>query len=485
MGASIGMRLAFGLIALHGFVALAACEDSSSDGTSGPGVTLDSGVDSGNTSDSGSNTTDSSATDTGATDTGVDSGEPPLLPPDWFVNPMTGDDTNDGKSSAKPFKTLCKAREVVQANQVIGLMDGAYDNTTQRPAGWNLSFPCGPTFNEPVVLEALSSGKAVVKVPLLLNQGGAVRGIKLDTERGDAGLITTGSIQTSAGTTTIRSLSVGDVFSSPNAKTAPLVVSGLAKVTLIAGDVANYTTQPVPNGAGLSFAFVGGELTIEGGMFDDSAANNADLFCNPLLEGSGKVTLKGVTVHHKGTAIRATTGATVSFEQGSVLENRSTALNVGCVPVIGVLGAITSINLNGATVRGGVSGLETEPGIASGPVTITNSTFEALSKYAINLTGTTLKVRGSTIKSGDIGIRVVAPATTDLGTAGDVGGNTLTGATTALRVETTTVVNAAGNTWTANQQGADAQGKYAAELKVGPVTGLNFTLLTAAQSLQL
>jgi len=474
----IGLGLAvFGIV---------ACEDSSDEG--GPPDAGDLLLGGGAMPDGSSTTTDTGAADSSndvLADVGVGDGGgvPPLLPPDWFVSP-TGDDANDGKSTAKPFKTLCKVRDVVQANQVIVLMDGAYESGNQRPVGWIYNAPCSPTFTTPVVLHALNAGQALVRVPLAFNQGGAVRGIKLENAPPGSGSFSSGVIQATGGTLTIRALTVGDVTSSPNAKAAPLVVSGSAKVTLIPDGVANYTTVPVANLRGQMFAFItgGGELTVEGGTFDDSAANNADSYCNPLFEGGGKLTLNGVTVHHKGTVLRAYGTASI---EGSVIENRSIALNSGCGPVIGVLGNI-DIRITNTSIRGRFRGLDTET-VSWGPVTITNSTLEGSVDYGINLSGNMLKLRGSTVKSAGIGIRIAGVATADLGTAADVGGNTLTGSTTtALRVETATVVSAVGNTWVANQQGSDAQGKYpAAELKTGPITGLNFTLVNAAHSTQL
>ena len=43
----------------------------------------------------------------------------------FFVNPVTGKDTNDG-SQAKPFKTLTKALSVVKSGDMVKLALGVY-----------------------------------------------------------------------------------------------------------------------------------------------------------------------------------------------------------------------------------------------------------------------------------------------------------------------------------------------------------------------
>ncbi|AKU99059.1 hypothetical protein AKJ09_05723 [Labilithrix luteola] len=81
----------------------------------------------------------------------------------------------------------------------------------------------------------------------------------------------------------------------------------------------------------------------------------------------------------------------------------------------------------------------------------------------------------------------VTGANMDLGTAASPGGNTLLGGDTGvglLLYPTSTVVQAVGNTWKANVQGADATGKYAASLVDGAIAvplvpGNNFGIVTA------
>lgn len=419
----------------------------------------------------------------GGTDSGADADVPPLVP-DYFVDPTAGADTNDGKTKATAWKTLCKAKDVVQANQVVGLLDGAYDNANQRPPNWNLNPPCGPIFNVPVRLVAVNAGKPVVKVPIILSAGGEIRAVTFAFDADSRGTITT-----AAGTLVLRDLSFGDIFSPPNAKAAALAVSGTAKVTMFPGAVTNYTKVPVPDGKALIFAAVtgGGELTMEGGTFDDVAAGNVDSYCSPLFEGAGKITLKGVTARHKGSIVRAT-GTTLSVT-GGTLEDRASAFNVGCIPAIDLSGSV-SATFKDTTFVGGTRAAFGTDTFASGTLSLTNVTMTGFTDVAVGLNAfdnqpLAFSMRGSTVKNNGVGLRLMGGVVADLGTGASPGNNVIDANTTrGLDHSATPIVNAAGNTWTPNAQGAGGDGKYAASLETGPVSGVNYALATASQQIQ-
>jgi hypothetical protein len=335
----------------------------------------------------------------------------------------------------------------------------------------------------------VNSGHAVVKVPIGLSQGGEVRGLKLENDVLDSGAVSVAEINATGGELVIRDLSVGAVFSSPNAKAAPLVVSGSAKVTMYPGAVNNYTTVPVPVGKGLTFAFVTGtaELTMEGGTIDDFLPANDDGYCNPLFEGSGKITLNGLTVRHKGSVVRAT-GATLNVT-GGTLEDRSTPFNVGCFPLVDLVTSanvtLENVTLGGGT-RIGIGTTTTSSGTLNlSAVTVTGFTVRGIDVSAFDAQPLALSIRGSTFQGNDVAIKVANGVTADLGTAEDPGNNTINGNTTrGLESSSSNVVKAAGNMWIANQQGAGATGKYTASLQTGPTSGVNYSLLGAEQSIQ-
>lgn len=97
-----------------------------------------------------------------------------------------------------------------------------------------------------------------------------------------------------------------------------------------------------------------------------------------------------------------------------------------------------------------------------------------------------LKLRDSTV-TGNVqyGVEIDGNLNADLGTAAAPGGNTFTGnglAGVRSAAATGQFVDAVGNTWIANQQGADANGRYSTPPlytpvpKTGPVSGTNFKI---------
>jgi hypothetical protein len=88
-----------------------------------------------------------------------------------------------------------------------------------------------------------------------------------------------------------------------------------------------------------------------------------------------------------------------------------------------------------------------------------------------------------------------ASSTIDLGTTADPGGNVFTGnGTSGLHIDGfggAGTVNAVGNTWIANQQGADAGGHYSVPLayapvpKTGAASGGNYRIENAVSTVNL
>ena len=80
----------------------------------------------------------------------------------------------------------------------------------------------------------------------------------------------------------------------------------------------------------------------------------------------------------------------------------------------------------------------------------------------VNGNSGSLKLRSSNVTNNtDSGVAVAASVAVDLGTQADPGGNTFTGnVTQGIKVNLAEgqTAQAVGNTWNANQQGADAAG---------------------------
>jgi hypothetical protein len=99
-------------------------------------------------------------------------------------------------------------------------------------------------------------------------------------------------------------------------------------------------------------------------------------------------------------------------------------------------------------------------------------------------------MRGCSVIQNANGVYLFGQVTADLGTTASAGGNTFQG-NSQLGVQldgtATGLVHAVGNTWNANVQGADAQGKYTVATVPGPVAvsnGNNFAIANNGSSLQ-
>jgi len=133
---------------------------------------------------------------------------------------------------------------------------------------------------------------------------------------------------------------------------------------------------------------------------------------------------------------------------------------------------------------------------------MTGGRLSANGRNGVNINGDSLldvKVRGVTVtgnKEHGLWLRGGPSAVLDLGTAADPGGNVFqnpgaSGKHAGVQSYSPALVNAIGNTWIADHQGADSTGKYAPGPEgyvefMGPVTtGNNYRLEKAAQVIRL
>ena len=122
-------------------------------------------------------------------------------------------------------------------------------------------------------------------------------------------------------------------------------------------------------------------------------------------------------------------------------------------------------------------------GVDDGTWTVTNVTITQQRGFALELgTGNTFTMRGCMITANAGGIYLAGNLTLDLGTTISLGNNTFQNGDmrTALEVDSAShcsVINAVGNTWRPNVQGADGNGRYSMQSIPGPTTvlGGNFS----------
>ena len=176
------------------------------------------------------------------------------------------------------------------------------------------------------------------------------------------------------------------------------------------------------------------------------------------------------------------TQSTITGSAGAAIQNFSTQ---GVGPTITADGA--SLTNNGWGIFWN----------RDGSIDLRNSTISGSTSLAfgaglyLNMPSGSFKLRGSSV-TGNVqygvlidGTQSAGGPTADLGTAADPGGNTFTGNGLAgLRSVAATgqSVDAVGNTWIPNQQGADANGRYSLPPtftpvpNTGPASGVNFKI---------
>ncbi len=399
--------------------------------------------------------------------------------PALFVNPTNGADSNPGTQSA-PFKTLKKALTVAKSSQVINLQDGTYNAAS------------GEDFKTPVpdgvTIQAVNTGGAILvgvlgDTGLTFSGSGTARGLKL--QNFDLG------IQASTGTQTLSDLTLTQDSIGIN-------VFGSAQTSL-----TNSSMDSDGYGASLSGTSF---LKVTGGTFNllGSSCRNGAGF---ILTQSSALNLQGVTItNFQGTAVVASDSSNVTVSNSVMDKNlfcgvpavsvggvarasltNTTISNVGAANTPGlVVGGSGQVSLSGGSISANVWGILFSGGSldidgtsivgnggfgvlanASGTLNIKNAKVNNNSGDGIHISqdGVTLTLRNTEVRNNaSFGINLQASSgTLNLGTASDLGGNTIQGNNLegVLVDWTSGTVQAAGNTWEPNQQGADANGHYA------------------------
>jgi hypothetical protein len=158
--------------------------------------------------------------------------------------------------------------------------------------------------------------------------------------------------------------------------------------------------------------------------------------------------------------------------RGAGIETRSSGpLTVGAN--VSLFGFATGISVRAdgdllvdrSSIGGNQVGIDAA--FAEGSVTITNSTLAQGGLDVIGVIAPTLKMRNTEVSSNGTGIVITGPGA-DLGTLFDPGNNRiLNNVTTSVKIDDavrSSSVQAVGNTWEPNTQGADANGRYASPL---------------------
>ena len=511
------------------FVALAACEKSGDDGNGSIG--FESGTFEAGSGPDGSCASppctpiDASSGDAPANDAADaaagpygDTPPPPLTPNDVFVDPVNGKDTSSGKLAA-PFKSIKKGLATVPAGAAVHLLDGTYTTTTEGSTAV-LVIPNG------VVLRAENYRLAKLDaLPLTANQAAAaIYGIVLEkgstVQANDAvasnvimsgvQLVNEQLTSTSVTVNGLTKLALHNVDFTGVLRSGTLVVGTDAEVVMTGG-----TMDAQGNGApgfGAALIVVNGRaaLTLDGVTIKNSKTPGIGV-AGSTPATPATITLKNGTLFDtvgtlgncaSAASVIATTNATVVLDKVTMKGSPNAAI---CIRDGG-----TNIDFkikNGSSLSNNAAAIASETGNgANATVAVSDSSIASNTSYGIvwqgdgtfTLANTTMtgngtalylsggannlafNVRGSMLTGNGYAVEAFSSTIAlDLGTAASAGNNKITGNTTtglSLSVGAGVVVEAQGNTWNANVQGADAAGHYVAgTIVTGPfVTGTNY-----------
>lgn len=431
---------------------------------------------------------------------------------DRFVDAAAGLDTNDCSQPA-PCKTIAKVMTGATSGSTVWLAPGLYAPATQGN---------GATIPDGVALKSSTAGAATLADGVTLTVAGSsvINGIVLDTSNFACGVIT------ASGTTGTPTLALTGVL----IKCAGAInVAGNVSAVMTPGALANATyTAAVPNGFGAIVSVAGtAQLTIQGGIIDGNGLG-VPAFGGGFIGAAGNstLTLSGVTLRNRtGTGIAASGTASVIVNNNSLIDAVGIAGNCPTASAIVISGtnhvtldrsqisnggssaicvrgstAASTINVTQSTITRMANGIAAEIGTGSTAlVTISGSSFTnnargiwwngfAGSSFDISgstFTGNTvtaidyegfgsLKLRNSKVSSNTgQGVWLITNPIVDLGTQVDPGGNTFTANTTTgvqLNLSAIGTVQAVGNTWNPNQEGADANGHYSTAPGYTPLT---------------
>lgn len=419
-----------------------------------------------------------------------------------------GDDLADGTHDA-PFETLAHAASVAQAGDTIVFLDGAF--TVPGP----VTIPAG------VGLEAESAGAATLsgtQIALSLSGDTLISGLNF---QGFTKVVTFAAAELASGTVTIDGSSFG------NCQSMCLELTGAAQAVVSSG------VGDVLGNGGISFATLAGtsSLSITGGVLqnygaagivratDDSSVMLQDV---EVQDGTGRVLAlaKNAVAHVDGATI-----ATLSqdlFQQADaselVVSNSDLSIKPGPMAYQCFYVPTTSkLRIEGSKIHDCGTGIKGEPpvelevidtefydlsfggadldpsgGSQTSKVVIVDCDVHDVAYTGLRIGGSNtlldLKVRDTTIDVTTLAnwhgliISGTNASTIDLGTLAEPGGNEFlqhaaslaTAVQLNLQAQT---VNAVGNTWTANQQGADNDGHY------NVLTGKVFEDKTAASGI--
>jgi hypothetical protein len=464
-----------------------------------------------------------------AADSAAAVGSPSLslirVPRSFFVNPISGNDTNAG-TKLKPFKTLARGLSTAISGDTMRLASGVYSALSGEKftnASRQVVVPAGVTILGTFAEDFTSQLHGVEgETGLKLLGGATIRNLILSG-------FTTG-IRATQGVQKFKGLFLDHNLTH-------LELNGTAQATFLGGGVfltsgGNFTAVTGAHLTEQARLIVDGGTVTPGGQNCNTPVTGVELHNSSRLTLRNRATLK----HIAGNAVRLREASKVTLTSLASIDRDFSQLAADCAPLPSITGQdAAAVTLNNATISDKDGNGDGDIGIelnSMGALTLTGATItghhragvrvsgqqkvvvsgstffqnvvgiDASRAQTLNMTvtGSTLtgnligigaplfKLRSSKLTGNAVGV-VVVGSQADLGKAADPGNNMFTGnfqsgvqfESGPLGEVAAGTIYAAGNTWNASIQGADASGHYPAGLLVNGTnsgaTGLNFRLL--------
>ena len=302
----------------------------------------------------------------------------------------------------------------------------------------------------------------------LLIQGGVIEGSQTGNATGNAGVLTAGP----SGTLTLDGVTLRNWVE-------PAILGTQGVVTMRNATLIDHVGEPGnANGCAIVTGNRGSSLTMANSTLSNVPGNGICVGANTLNTTPESIQLTQSTITRvAGAAITGNLGGQI----GPAIVSDGLSLTQNGWGIFWKGGNGTSFDLRNTTITGSTV-------TASGAGVFLDMQLASLS----------FKLRGSTVggnAADGLLFSQFTNGTVDLGTSADPGANTFTGnAMTALHIDAfggLATVNAVGNTWTASQQGADANGRYSVPPtftpvpKTGAAAGVNYTIQNAVSTLNL
>jgi Right handed beta helix region len=423
-----------------------------------------------------------------------------------YIDAVNGSDTTGDGTPGKPFQTLAKVGTVAASGKTIYAFPGTY---ALQVTAVNVAAGVG--------IEAVNPGTVTFSggsgsYGITFAGAGFLRGVKMDHAFVNVG----------AGLVAIDATQFTGLPDQGSANSAGINVSGTGHVVLTPGALTSYGDNTT---ASLGYLSGSGQLEVRGGALLTSAANvfsSVALFNvndtsqltldNVKLDGlkTGAVLAQGsstVTLQN-GTLIHASAQASGPFRQAITVTGSPTVIldasSITATPGVGIA-ASANVTAPVVTLRNGATiDAATSLGVSfagTGTLTLDNAHITNCGDSGVDLESGVLITKAGTVVSGNkVGINprigamtsitlrgtqvinnvndgllgaLAATSTTDLGTAASPGGNTFAGNGAANAAASNVnlsvslaaadlTINAVGNTWDPNANGADATGHFGA-----------------------